>query len=137
MTKNQPSRLVLADLLRADSLRKITAVDIAHFESVRKALNVRQEYKEEWPWGAAAQYLYRALIQALGCDEDEEKELLSLAKRKPGRKEERETARRILALREEGKSVPEIQRVLETEGKFRSKEAVASYLKPVENGATA
>jgi hypothetical protein len=127
MTKNQPSRLVLADLLRADSLRKITAVDIAHFESVRKALNVRQEYKEEWPWGAAAQYLYRALIQALGCDEDEEN----------GRKEERETARRILALREEGKSVPEIQRVLETEGKFRSKEAVASYLKPVENGATA
>jgi hypothetical protein len=87
---------------------------------------VRVQFK--WPWGAGAEYLYRALIRALGLEHHEE-DLLRLAKSKPGRKEERELFQRIVGLRLGGKTVPQIQAELERDGRSISKEAVESYLK--------
>ena len=124
----EPS-FTLADLVHGT--RKFTDEDlrrIAHFSKVSKAIKVRLKYKKEWPWGAAAEYLYGALIHALGLVEEEE-ELLQLAKRRPGRKEERELAAQIYSLRAEGKTVPQIRRILAKKGKNCSCEAIESYLK--------
>jgi hypothetical protein len=87
---------------------------------------VRVQFK--WSWGAGAEYLYRELIRALGLEHMEE-ELLRLAKSKPGRKQERELFQRIVSLKLEGKTVPQIQAELERDGRSISKEAVESYLK--------
>jgi len=130
MTESQPSRNAVADLIHGT--RKLTNGDlrgIAHVSKVKKALRVRHEFKDKWPWGAAAEYLYRALIQALGLDEDEEEELLRLAKPKPGRKEERELAARILSLRAEGKTVSDILRAFEKENDHITRDGIESYLK--------
>lgn len=128
-TENTHGYNALADLLRGT--RKITSEDLrqmAHFKKVKRAITVRLEYKEKWCWGAAAEYLYRALIQALGLGEDEE-ELLRLARPRPGRREERELAERIYSLKAEGKTVSEIQRVFERESQHYSREKIESYLK--------
>jgi hypothetical protein len=128
MPTNQ-SRNAIADLVFGT--RKITEEDlrgIAHISKVSKAIQVRLRYKDEWPWGAAAEYLYLALIEALGLEEERE-QLLRLAKPKTGRKEERELAARIYGLRAEGKTVSEIRMIFEVEGQHYSPEKIESYLK--------
>jgi hypothetical protein len=112
---------VHSDTLSADELASLD-----YYSKYFYALNVRHRFR--WKWSVGAQYLYRTLICALGLDQDEST-LLRLAKPKPGRKQESALARRIYQLKAEGKNVPQIQRILENEGEFRSREAVASYLK--------
>ncbi|MBZ5667370.1 MAG: hypothetical protein LAO30_22555 [Acidobacteriia bacterium] len=128
-SENKRSNNAIADFVHGT--RKITGEDLrqmAYFSKVNKAIRVRLEYKETWPWGAAAEYLYRALIQALGLGEEEE-ELLLLAKSKPGRKEERELAGRILCLKAKGMTVPQIKKAFEKENQYYSLEKIESYLK--------
>lgn len=130
MTENQPSRNAIADLVRGT--RKLTDEDLrnlANFSKRYTAIRVRLEFDDKWHWGASAEYLYRALIKALGLDENDEEELLRLAKPKPGRKEERELAGRIYSLKEQCKTVREIQQILAEERKHLSIEAIAAYLK--------
>jgi hypothetical protein len=96
---------------------------------LRKLFKVRDDYDDYgWPWGAAAEYLYRALVSAYNLEHDEE-ELVRLAKRKPGRKEERALANRIWTLRAERKTVPQIVAIFEAEGQYFSKGKIESYLK--------
>ena len=84
--------------------------------------------RQKWHWGAAAEYLYRALISALQLEHLED-ELLQLAKPKPGRKEEQALAERILSAKAEGKKVREIKAMFEAEGQHFSTQKIESYLK--------
>jgi hypothetical protein len=109
--------------------REFTAEELRIWEEnsrLIRAVRVRAHFK--WPWGAGAEYLYRELIRALGL-EHMEAELLQEAKSKPGRKEERELFLRIMSLRLEGKTAPQIRSQLEQEGRPMSIEGVESYLK--------
>jgi len=131
MNENQPSRNAIADLVRGT--RKLTDEDLRnrdYFSKLSTAMRVRLEFDDKWHWGASAEYLYRALIKALGLDENDEEELLRLAKPKPGRKVERELAATIYSLKEQCKTVPEIRQILAAqEQKHLSIEAIAAYLK--------
>ena len=89
-------------------------------------LRVRREYK--WPWGAAAEYLYRELIRAYQLDHHEEP-LIAFVKSKPGRKQNYLLFRRIMALRTQGNTVRQIQALLAADGIHLSVGAVESYLK--------
>ncbi len=89
---------------------------------------IRALYRDEWGWGAGAKFLFRALIEALGLQEDDE-ELLRLAQPKRGRKEESELAIRILGLKADGKTVPQMKAIFESEGQYFSTEKIESYLK--------
>ena len=82
----------------------------------------------KWPWGAAAEYLYRELIRALQLEHHEE-DLIAFAKAKPGRKQNYFLFRRIMSLRAQGNTVRQIQSVLAAEGQRRSKEAIEAYFK--------
>jgi|SRR5580704_3081320 hypothetical protein len=79
-------------------------------------------------WGAGAELLFRALIRALDLQQHESV-LVRWAESKPGRKQERELAERIWQLKAEKKTVPQIRAILESEGIYKSREAVAAYLK--------
>jgi hypothetical protein len=92
------------------------------------AIRVRVNYKDGWRWGPGAEYLYRELIRALGLEELEEG-LVSLAKPRRGRKQERELASRIWTLKSEGKTVPQIKSIFESEDQYFSAEKIESYLK--------
>lgn len=105
-------------------LRVLGGLSDAH--RMREALRIRSDYKGSW--GAGHQYLYRCLIRALDLW-DYEPELLHLAKSKRGRKPERELSERILLLKAEGKTVPQMKAILASEGTHKSPEAIAAYLK--------
>jgi hypothetical protein len=92
------------------------------------ALRVRVNYKDAWCWGAGAEYLYRELIRALGLEELEEG-LVSLAKPRRGRREERELAGRIWAMKAQGKTAPQMKATFDSEGQYFSLEKIESYLK--------
>lgn len=97
------------------------------------ALRVRTDYgKHGKSWGAGQNFLYRQFIFALGL-EAYEKRLMELVQPKPGRKVERELAERIWQLKAEGKTVPQIHAILQTQGYVLTKEAVAEYLKTRRN----
>ncbi len=89
---------------------------------------VRDGYQDKWGWGAGEEYLYSALIRGLGLEKHKD-ELIRLAKPKRGRKEERDLATRIWTLKAEGKTVPQIKAIFESEGQYFSIEKVESYLK--------
>lgn len=109
--------VVLAALDRVEEAKKLIHI-----------LRVRVNYKDGWRWGAGAEYLYRELIRALGLQELEEA-LVALAKPRRGRREERELASRIWTLKAEGKTVPQIRSIFESEGQYFSAEKIESYLK--------
>jgi hypothetical protein len=89
---------------------------------------IRALYKDKWGWGVGPKFLFRALIEALGLQEDED-EIMRLAQPKRGRKEESDLAIRILGMKAEGKTVPQIRAIFESEGKYFSPEKIESYLK--------
>lgn len=98
------------------------------FRRLKFARHICQTYKDKWGWGAKGEFLFRALIRALGIGEF--RRLLELQlKPKRGRKEEVQLAERIWKLKAEGKTVPQMRALFESEGKLFSKEAIASYLK--------
>jgi hypothetical protein len=92
------------------------------------ALCVRHNYKGKWTWGAAAEYLYRALIQGLGLRGLEDS-LVELAKPKRGRKEETALAMRIWTLRAERKTVTQIKAIFESEGQYFTEDKIKGYLR--------
>jgi hypothetical protein len=115
-----------------DTLTKpIVLQAIGKLEEVKKliyALQVRMNYKDSWVWGASAEYLYREFIRGIGLENWEEA-LIYLAKSRPGRREERELAGKIWALKAEGRTVPKIVSMFQSEGKNYSEETIKSYLK--------
>jgi hypothetical protein len=92
------------------------------------ALFVRQQYGDKWKWGEGAQYLYRQLVRGLGLYGLEDA-LMRLAKPKRGRREESDLALRIWRLKADGKTVPQMKAIFESEGQFFSEERIKSYLK--------
>ncbi len=89
---------------------------------------IRALYKDKWGWGIGPKFLFRALIEALGLQEDED-EIMRRAQRKRGRKEEGELAARILGMKAEGKTAPQMKAIFESEGQYFSAEKIESYLK--------
>lgn len=123
-------RLIPLSALRNADAREKAERELQHEELLEKllcAIRVRDGFT--WSWGAGAEYLYRALIQALGFGMQEEEVLIKLAKPKPGRKQERELAKRIWELTAEGKTARQIKRIFEAEGQHFSLEKIESYRK--------
>ena len=95
---------------------------------VMYALVTRKNYDQKWKWGPGQEYLFRALIKALGLNGMEES-ISGLFKSKRGRKEETDLAIRIWTLKADGKTVPQMKAIFESEGQFFSEERIKSYLK--------
>jgi hypothetical protein len=123
--------VTLSSAMRPKKL-PLDAETLRQHEETRKVIQlfrVRNGYsRQKWPWGAAAEYLYRVLIRALDLEHVED-ELLRLAKPKPGRKAEQKLAARILSLKAEGKTARLIREIFEAEGSHFSQEKIESYLK--------
>lgn len=89
---------------------------------------VRNKYIEKWKWGAGSEFLYRKLIRALGLHRLEDS-LIKLDKPRPGRRKEIELAMRIWAMKAEGKTVPQMKSIFESEKQYFSEDKIKSYLK--------
>jgi len=96
---------------------------------LNKLFTVRARFEcNGWRWGAAAEYLYAALITAFELDHYKD-ELLKTARRR-GRKRNEELFMRIHDLKGQGKTAREIQEILNAEGTHElSLEGVESYQK--------
>ena len=92
------------------------------------AMFVRQQYKDKWKWGSGAEYLYRKLIRVLGLHGLEDS-LIKLDKAKPGRKKQLVLEARIWGMKAEGKTVPQMKAIFQSEGQYFSPEKIESYLK--------
>ncbi|HEY2467840.1 MAG TPA: hypothetical protein VGI45_08360 [Terracidiphilus sp.] len=91
-------------------------------ERFKILLKIRDGYK--WEWNAGAKYLFAELIRAYGLNSQWREILLEMAKPKPGRKPEVDTALNIAKLRQEGMTAKQISAQLKIEIA-----AVESYFK--------
>ena len=92
------------------------------------AMWVRNKYMEKWKWGAGPEFLYRKLIRGLGLHWLEDS-LIKLDKPKQGRRKELVLAERIWRMKAEGKTVPQMKAIFETDGQYFTEDKIKSYLK--------